>query len=125
MLWVFLCVCNFKVSFVIAILPCVCVCGCFIFSLSSLLSMCVCFFCVQRHLIAVFLGLSMCGTILVVYTGRGVFGLGYGAEGRSGAGRPESAPTPAPPPPPPLTGYINFIDHKVPLSHPLSGRAKG
>ncbi|XP_032884918.1 alpha-N-acetylgalactosaminide alpha-2,6-sialyltransferase 5 isoform X1 [Amblyraja radiata] len=82
--------------------------------LASPVYVCV-FFCVQRHLIAVFLGLSMCGTILVVYTGRGVFGLGYGAEGRSGkgAGRPESAPTPPPPPPPPpLTGYINFIDHK-------------
>ncbi|XP_067892446.1 alpha-N-acetylgalactosaminide alpha-2,6-sialyltransferase 5 [Heterodontus francisci] len=67
-----------------------------------------------RHLIGVFLGISTCGTLLVLYTcnsdGTGSL-VSDRAEGRRDRER-HTDRRPEPPPLPLLTGYINFIDRK-------------
>uniref|UniRef100_UPI00398F597A alpha-N-acetylgalactosaminide alpha-2,6-sialyltransferase 5 n=1 Tax=Pristiophorus japonicus TaxID=55135 RepID=UPI00398F597A len=70
-----------------------------------------------RHLIVVFLGISTCGTLLVLYTSNSDSSAGslvsYSAEGT----RSEPHGRPEPPPLPVLTGYINFIDRKGLQAH--------
>ncbi|XP_059839794.1 alpha-N-acetylgalactosaminide alpha-2,6-sialyltransferase 5 isoform X2 [Hypanus sabinus] len=61
-----------------------------------------------RHLIAVFLGLSTCGTLLVLYATKGE--RGADSKPPTGAERRNSV---LPEPLPALTGYINFIDRKA------------
>ncbi|XP_072129452.1 alpha-N-acetylgalactosaminide alpha-2,6-sialyltransferase 5 isoform X3 [Mobula birostris] len=64
-----------------------------------------------RHLLAVFLGLSTCGTLLVLYATRGE--RGADSNPPSSAERRNSVTRGLPEPLPALTGYINFIDRKV------------
>ncbi|XP_062920795.1 alpha-N-acetylgalactosaminide alpha-2,6-sialyltransferase 5 isoform X3 [Mobula hypostoma] len=64
-----------------------------------------------RHLLAVFLGLSTCGTLLVLYATRGE--RGADSNPPSSAERRNSVTHGLPEPLPALTGYINFIDRKA------------
>ncbi|XP_072129453.1 alpha-N-acetylgalactosaminide alpha-2,6-sialyltransferase 5 isoform X4 [Mobula birostris] len=64
-----------------------------------------------RHLLAVFLGLSTCGTLLVLYATRGE--RGADSNPPSSAERRNSVTRGLPEPLPALTGYINFIDRKA------------
>ncbi|XP_072918695.1 alpha-N-acetylgalactosaminide alpha-2,6-sialyltransferase 5 isoform X3 [Hemitrygon akajei] len=64
-----------------------------------------------RHLIAVFLGLSTCGTLLVLYATKGE--RGADSNPPTSAERRNSVTRELPEPLPALTGYINFIDRKA------------